>query len=78
MAAMYEQIAAAFLIALAVYAIAGMVFAIPFLMRGVVRIDDRAHSAGLGFRLIILPGVIALWPVLIRRWRHAHCAEEIR
>ena len=51
-----------------VYIVSGLAFAAFFVWRGVGRIDPAAKSAGLGFRLIILPGVVALWPVLLRRW----------
>jgi hypothetical protein len=53
------------------YAAAGVVFGIAFVARGVSRVDEHAAGAGLGFRLIILPGVAALWPVLLRRWIRA-------
>jgi len=31
------------------------------------RVDAAAGGASLGFRLLITPGLIALWPVLLRR-----------
>lgn len=46
----------------------GLVFAIPFVLRGVGRIDPIAREGTRGFRLLILPGVVALWPLLARRW----------
>ena len=54
---------------LGLYAAAGVVFAIAFVVRGVERIDGHAKGAGWGFRLLILPGAAALWPLLLRRWR---------
>lgn len=51
-----------------VYIACGLVFAPLFAWRGAGRIDPAAKTAGLGFRLIVLPGVVALWPVLLRRW----------
>ena len=53
------------------YAAAGVVFAIVFVARGVSRVDEHAAGAGLGFRLIIFPGVAALWPFLLSRWMRA-------
>lgn len=50
------------------YALAGLAFAIPFVSRGAGRIDPVAGEGTWGFRLIILPGVIALWPLLAARW----------
>ena len=52
----------------AVYIACGMAFAPLFVWRGVGRIDPAAKGAGSGFRLILLPGVAALWPLLLRRW----------
>jgi hypothetical protein len=56
------------LIIAAVYLLAGSLFAIFFLTKGIEKIDTAAHGPGWGFRLIILPGVIALWPVLLKKW----------
>jgi hypothetical protein len=53
---------------LTIWALSGLVFAIPFLVAGVGRIDSQAAGTGLGFRLIILPGVVIFWPLLLRRW----------
>ncbi len=50
------------------YAAAGALFAVLFVSKGVGRIDPAARGARLGFRLLILPASIALWPILLRRW----------
>jgi hypothetical protein len=50
------------------YAIVGLVFAAAFVTTGVSSMDKQAHGAGLGFRLIIFPGVAAFWPLLLYRW----------
>ena len=52
----------------ALYGAAGLVFALLFLALGLTRIDNGAKGAGIGFRLIILPGLIALWPLMLIRW----------
>ena len=54
--------------ALAVYGLAGAVFAVAFVLFGIHRIDPVAEHAPLGFRLIVIPGVAALWPLLLGRW----------
>jgi hypothetical protein len=51
-----------------VYFALGLLFAVPFLARGVARIDPAAREGTWGFRLVVLPGVVALWPLLARRW----------
>ena len=53
---------------LTAYASVGIAFGILFVTVGVQRIDPVAQNAGIGFRLIILPGVAALWPALLIRW----------
>jgi len=50
------------------YAGLGIAFAILFATVGVQRVDPVAKGAGVGFRLLILPGAAALWPVLLVRW----------
>ena len=51
--------------ALGLYAAVGCVFAIFFVTLGVARVDPAARGAPWGFRLIILPGTVALWPVML-------------
>jgi len=62
------MIAAAFLILLGVYLACGLVVAIPFALVGVKRIDPHAAHGSWGFRLLIVPGTMALWPLLLKRW----------
>jgi hypothetical protein len=62
------MIAAAFLILLGIYLACGLVFAIPFALMGVKRIDPHAANGSWGFRLLIVPGTMALWPMLLHRW----------
>jgi hypothetical protein len=49
------------------YAIAGVFFAIYFGGAGAGRIDSDAKEAPLGVRLILMPGAVALWPLLLPR-----------
>lgn len=63
------------LLALAgIYLGLGLVFAVAFVTRGVARVDAAAAEGSLGFRLLIVPGSAALWPLLAQRWRRAHGA----
>lgn len=50
------------------YLSAGLLFAGPFVWRGVERIDPVARQGTWGFRVLILPGVVLLWPLLAVRW----------
>jgi hypothetical protein len=49
--------------AVAMYALVGAVFAVPFLWRWVGRLDPLARHATWGFRVLVFPGVMLFWPV---------------
>ena len=66
---MLETFAKAIVYALAMYASLGLVFAVPFVWLGVQRLDSEAQGSGVGFRLLILPGVAAFWPMFLYRLR---------
>ena len=65
---MSEQAAQIAVAAVAVYLLVGVLFALLFVVRGATVVDPQARGASRGFRLIILPGVAALWPLLAARW----------
>ncbi len=54
-----------------VYLTIGVAFALPFAAVGAGRIDSAAKAGGVSFRLLLIPGAIALWPLLFRRWTRA-------
>ena len=56
------------LIIVAVYLLLGVLFVIPFLMKGLNKVDEGAHGSTIGFKIIIIPGVIVFWPVLLSKW----------
>jgi hypothetical protein len=62
------MMAAAFLIALGAYLASGIVFALAFVWFGAGRVDAHAKEGTWGFRLLIIPGAAALWPLLLSRW----------
>ena len=51
-----------------VYTTIGLLFAAVFLMTGIKHVDPASTGSSVGFRLIILPGVAALWPLMLKRW----------
>ena len=53
---------------LALYVVIGLVVGVPFVMFGIGRVDRTAKRAPLMFRALVLPGVIALWPLILRWW----------
>ena len=48
-------------------AIAALV-AIPFAFVGAKAIDPSAAEGTLGFKLLIIPGAMVFWPLMLRRW----------
>ncbi|MBL8746916.1 MAG: hypothetical protein JNK58_11235 [Phycisphaerae bacterium] len=46
----------------------GAVFGVVFVCAGVQRVDHAAAGSPWSFRLLILPGSVAFWPWLLRRW----------
>lgn len=65
-------IADALVIALAVYGVAGVAFAVPFALKGAGTIDPAAKGGTWGFRALTFPGVVALWPFMLVKWRRAN------
>lgn len=53
--------------ALLAYAAIGLAAGLYLAFRGVGLLDPAARGGGWGFRLIILPGCVALWPLLLFR-----------
>lgn len=62
------RIAETLLALAAVYLLVGLVFGVLFVAVGVRRVDPAAQGAPIGFRLAILPGSAALWPVCLLKW----------
>jgi len=56
------------LIMAAIYLLIGVLFVIPFLMKGLNKVDEGAHGSTIGFKIIIIPGVVVFWPVLLSKW----------
>ena len=50
------------------YLALGILFALAFVAVGIGRVDPVAKDSGIGFRLIIFPGAVAMWPWLLKRW----------
>ena len=62
------MIAEFLLVAAGIYLLCGFVFAIPFVLAGTGKIDPHATHGSWGFRVLIIPGTVLLWPLLLRRW----------
>lgn len=58
------------------YLLAGLAVGVPFICRGVNKVDAAASGTSVTFRLVILPGCVAFWPLILRRWLHAQKGVE--
>lgn len=50
------------------YALVGLLVALPFAFLGVQKIDPAAREGTWGFRLLLIPGAVLFWPLLLNRW----------
>lgn len=50
------------------YLLLGLLFAVAFAWKGAGAIDAKAAQASWFFKLLILPGAMALWPFLLSKW----------
>lgn len=64
-------VATSVLLVAATYSAIGAIFAAVFVMRGVSTVDHAATGSRWTFRVLILPGVAALWPIMLARWIRA-------
>jgi hypothetical protein len=55
----------------AIYAAAGIVSGLAFVLFGVSRVPPEPASVTAGARILLLPGAAALWPLVLRRWLKA-------
>jgi hypothetical protein len=54
-----------------VYALAGVLLLYPFHRWAVPRLDESADGATWGFRVLVSPGLVALWPAILLKWMAA-------
>jgi hypothetical protein len=79
------MIATLFLSILGIYAAVGCLFALVFLLAGGPKeIDPGAVNGTIGFRILIFPGCMLCWPLLLKRWAKSEslptesCAHRIK
>jgi hypothetical protein len=51
-----------------IYLVCGFVFAMAFIFKGVQVIDEGAKDSTAGFKMIIIPGCVIFWPLLLVKW----------
>jgi len=56
------------LLASSIYLGIGFLIGVAFLILGVKKVDPAAIGASFGFRLVVLPGTVLLWPVALLVW----------
>jgi len=65
------DIAEMILSAAGLYFGAGLVFALAFLAFGLRRVDAVAADGSSGFKALIFPGIVGLWPIVLLLWLNA-------
>lgn len=75
---MSETIARMLLLVAGLYGATGIVTAALFHAFGLTRVDSAARGAGVRFRALITPGLIALWPLVLANWRRTTGARGAR
>ena len=66
---MSEATAELIVLGFGLYALLGLLIGLVFMFGGAGRIDPAAKGKGLPFRvrLLILPGIIGLWPLMLTK-----------
>lgn len=50
------------------YFILGLVFALVFVIWGIHKVDEDASGTHWFFRILMIPGSMAFWPILLMKW----------
>jgi len=59
------------------YVVLGLLFGLFFVTRGVAKVDDASQNSGWGFRVMMFPGSVALWPLLLGKVLRVRAAERV-
>ena len=62
-----ETVIDIFLTVLGIYILAGILFGLYFIFGGAVKLDPLMGDSKKRVRLLLMPGCIAVWPLLLRR-----------
>ncbi len=55
----------------ALYAVLGVCVALAFVVLGVTRVLPQPATVTIPARVLLFPGAVVLWPVVVRRWLQA-------
>ncbi len=67
-----EETVRALLVALGLYGLIGVLLLLPFHRFALPLLDVSTNGASRGFKTVVSPGLVALWPVIVWKWRTAH------
>lgn len=65
---MLQQILSGLFMVVFLYLFIGVLFTPFFLTQGIKKVDEDVPGSSWGFYMIIIPGCILLWPVLLKKW----------
>lgn len=71
------ELANAILDVVGAYFALGAAFAVVFLSLGLRRLDPIAAAGTIRFKLLIAPGIVALWPVMLAMWLFGGARREM-
>lgn len=60
----------------AAYMAAGLVLLVPMHRRLLPRLDESADGATWGFHVLVSPGLVALWPVMLWKWMRRRAGAD--
>ena len=63
-----EFVARFVLTLLGLYLFLGFLFTPFFILLGLNKIDEDVRGSSFWFRMIIIPGCLVFWPLLLRKW----------
>jgi len=53
------------------YMFLGVIFGFVFIVMGISKVDPSAEGASILFKVMIFPGCVGIWPVLLKKWMKA-------
>lgn len=74
---MSEALATKLVVAGWAYMAIGFLFALVFVSAGARVVDPKTAGGSVLFRVLIIPGCAALWPLLLHKWWRANVARTL-
>jgi len=57
------------LVTVGIYLVIGLIFYVALSIKGFDKIDPGTRNSGIGFKLILVPGILVFWPILWKKWK---------